>query len=252
MKLIALDVDETLLRSDHTISNYTLKVLKKCQEKGAKIALNTVRGYDSAIGVAKQINADYINLERGNLVVDKNNNIIYKRPFNKSLQKKIIEFFLKYTERVYVGTIKKFFGKVVDKEFGKSWGIIDFDIHELVSEDLFKMCVYLEDEGLRKIYNKFCDENHLTYYYMRTAPYLIISPENSDKWYGLEKLVKALKIDPNDLYVFGDDSTDLMSLKNAKHGIAMQNSVQLVLNEIKNTCPSNDEDGIAKYLDENI
>ena len=146
--------------------------------------------------------------------------------------------------------MQKFFGKVFDKDFAKYWGIIDFDIRELINEDIFKMCIYLEDESLRKVYNKFCDENHLTYYYMRTAPYLIISPENSDKWYGLEKLIKIININPNDLYVFGDDSTDLLSLKNAKHGIAMQNSNPAVLSEIKTICPSNDDDGVAKYLEE--
>ena len=252
MILIALDVDETLLRSDHTISNFTLKTLKKCQKKDIKIALNTVRGYDSAMKIAKQINADYINAERGNLILDRNDNIIYKRPFNKKLQAKIINFFLKHTDKVYVGTIKKFFGKVYDKNFAQKWNIIDYDIKELINEDLYKMTVYVDDEYLKNVFNKFCDDNHLTYYYMRTAPYLIISPENSDKWFGLKKLIDKLNINHDELYVFGDDTTDLMSLKQAKHGIAMSNSKPELLKEIQTICPSNDDDGVARYIEENI
>lgn len=39
--LIVLDLDDTLLRRDKTISDYTKSVLKRCQELGNKIVIST-------------------------------------------------------------------------------------------------------------------------------------------------------------------------------------------------------------------
>jgi hydroxymethylpyrimidine pyrophosphatase-like HAD family hydrolase len=41
IKLIALDLDGSLFRSDKTISKYTVDVLRRCQEKEIKIAIVT-------------------------------------------------------------------------------------------------------------------------------------------------------------------------------------------------------------------
>jgi hydroxymethylpyrimidine pyrophosphatase-like HAD family hydrolase len=46
--MIITDLDETLLRSDKTISSYTLNVLSKCKEKGIKIVFATARSIIAA------------------------------------------------------------------------------------------------------------------------------------------------------------------------------------------------------------
>ena len=48
-KMIALDLDGTLLRSDNTISDYTVDTIKKIQEKGHKIVIATGRPYRMAL-----------------------------------------------------------------------------------------------------------------------------------------------------------------------------------------------------------
>jgi len=44
IKIIFVDLDLTLLRSDATISEYTKSVFKKCQEKGILVGFCTSRG----------------------------------------------------------------------------------------------------------------------------------------------------------------------------------------------------------------
>ena len=70
--LIVLDLDDTLLRGDKTISDYTKSVLKRCQELGNKIVISTARSYIRTVDFAKQINADYICAFNGNLVCTDN------------------------------------------------------------------------------------------------------------------------------------------------------------------------------------
>ena len=42
-KLLLFDLDDTLLRSDKTISERTLKALRKCREQGILIGISTSR-----------------------------------------------------------------------------------------------------------------------------------------------------------------------------------------------------------------
>lgn len=43
------DLDGTLLRSDKTISEETLKILQKCREKGILIGVSTSRGEQNTL-----------------------------------------------------------------------------------------------------------------------------------------------------------------------------------------------------------
>ena len=54
-KMIALDLDGTLLRSDNTISDYTVETLKKIQEKGHKVVIATGRPYRMALEHYKRL-----------------------------------------------------------------------------------------------------------------------------------------------------------------------------------------------------
>ena len=43
-KMIALDLDDTLLRTDKTVSDHTWHVLQECRKRGIKVIFATVRG----------------------------------------------------------------------------------------------------------------------------------------------------------------------------------------------------------------
>ena len=48
VKMVAIDCDETLVRSDNTVSEYTVNVLHRLQEKGICITIATGRMYQTA------------------------------------------------------------------------------------------------------------------------------------------------------------------------------------------------------------
>ena len=56
VKAIITDLDRTLLRTDKSLSGYTIEVLKKCKAQGIKVMAATARpersitDYDAAIG----------------------------------------------------------------------------------------------------------------------------------------------------------------------------------------------------------
>lgn len=59
-KLVVVDLDGTLLRSDKSISDFTLKVLKECRNRGLFIAIATARSEISAQGPIAKVQPDII------------------------------------------------------------------------------------------------------------------------------------------------------------------------------------------------
>ena len=66
-KLILLDLDGTLLRSDKTISPRTLAVLARCREKGCAIAVCTARGASNAAQYVARVQPDFVTVGNGQL-----------------------------------------------------------------------------------------------------------------------------------------------------------------------------------------
>ena len=48
-KMIAIDLDGTLLKSDGTLSDYTVAIIKKIQEQGHLVIITTGRPYRMAL-----------------------------------------------------------------------------------------------------------------------------------------------------------------------------------------------------------
>ncbi len=48
IQMVAIDCDETLVRSDNTVSDYTVDVLQRLQKKGVAVTIATGRMYQTA------------------------------------------------------------------------------------------------------------------------------------------------------------------------------------------------------------
>ncbi|MDE7295402.1 MAG: HAD hydrolase family protein, partial [Oscillospiraceae bacterium] len=62
----------------------------------------------------------------------------------------------------------------------------------------------------------------------------------------------AAKISPEEVTAFGDDLADIPMLRACGLGVAMGNAVKEVKQAADFVIGSNDEEGIAKYLEENF
>ena len=58
IKYIIVDLDDTLLRKDRTISTEALEIYKKAQEKGYKIVFNTSRSKQNSQKYSDMVHAD--------------------------------------------------------------------------------------------------------------------------------------------------------------------------------------------------
>ncbi|MDO5557799.1 MAG: HAD hydrolase family protein [Clostridia bacterium] len=242
--LIVLDLDETLLNSKKLISPYTKSILKRCKEEGCKIVVNTARSYKRAIDYSIEIKADFICTFNGNYVCDSDNNVIYNNPIAIEKSKDIINILSRYNSRIISeGLYTSFCTDMVDIDFVDSiFAPIDL-IKNLESYKILVKCTPNEYSLMRNV----VDELNLSITFSREKETVRIMNKWTDKWNGINRLKNYLQ-DDYKVIAFGDDSTDLLTLKNADIGVRMKDSVTEVIENIDFSTDSNNDDGVAKFL----
>ena len=243
--LIALDLDETLLNSKKQVTEKTLTTLMNLKNKGFIIAISSTRGYGSCKQIADLIKADYICCQSGNMIANNKGEIVYSNAFAKKEVSDFLDNFSKYTDMIYLDSYDGLYGK--DIEEGEYWGIIPCSIQDLYNIETFKLCIYFKPEYKKQIFD-YCEKNNYICRPMRGADLMLITPQNSDKYYALEKLMEIENTDIDHLIVFGDATSDLLSIQKAKYGVAVSNAKDEVLKEAKFITLSNDNDGVADFL----
>jgi hydroxymethylpyrimidine pyrophosphatase-like HAD family hydrolase len=82
--------------------------------------------------------------------------------------------------------------------------------------------------------------------------WLTINPKNTNKLSTLEKICKDLGCSIDDVVFFGDGENDLVLIENVGTGVAMENAIDIVKEKAKFVTLSNDNDGIAEFLENNL
>lgn len=242
--LIVLDLDETLLHNDKTISKYSQGILAKCQSLGCKIVVNTARSYIRTTKIAKQINADFVCAFNGNFVCDKEDNVIYYNPISSQVTECVIEELSKYTDHIVnEGLYDSFCINKDDVDFIDSkFASIEF-IKKLQSCKVILKCRNEEFSSIKSVVEKY----DLSITFSREKDTARILPKKSDKWIGIQQIKEFLNNEYK-IIAFGDDTTDLETLINADIGVRMENSISEIIEKINFSTSCNDDDGVAKFL----
>ena len=235
--IIAIDLDGTLLNDAKQISEYDKLILKKCQEKGCKIVINTTRNYLRTVRYQEEINADYVNCFNGNLVIGEEE--IYKNTFSNKVSNKIMDTLIEngfnFLVELYNGTYRTRYEKyeTIDSYY--------FKPNSIKINDCFKFLVECDKEQIFELSSLFNNNYKLSYdeenHFMR------ILPKDTNKYNGLKKILTP----EYKLISFGNDKEDYETLKESFLGIKMQNSTK-ELDSIEFNTKTNNESGVGKFL----
>ena len=243
--VIVFDMDDTMLKNNKTISEYSLNILKTLQDLGHKIVINTAR--------SKYYNSEYFNLIKPNyailnggaLIIDKVEKILYKSVFKKENIRDIIAEFLKYTKVFSIQTENDF---LTNNESYKGQNAKYYDFSkEYFDDEGYKIVASFEKlEDAFKVGAKF----NLAVVPYFDGKFVRFNNLGISKYSGNEKLSQIIGIPLDDFIVFGDDIGDIEMIEKSGEGVLMSNSnvFEKYPNIIK-TEFSNDEDGVCKYLD---
>lgn len=99
IKVIAVDMDGTLLNENHEITAHTASVIKRAQNLGLRVVIATGRVRHGALAAidGKLENVDLL-LNSGAEVDDRDGNALYRHPISWPDLKAVTTFFEKYPE----------------------------------------------------------------------------------------------------------------------------------------------------------
>lgn len=258
IKLIALDLDGTLLTSDKKISETNLRALRAAQEQGVKVVLTTGRPLKAMEFFLHELGTDgqedeYTITFNGGLVQRNTGEILDKTVFAYDDVARIFE----ETEKLSLPLDAISEGHVYqiqsDQEslYAQFNPFLEFEslpFEELSSQQTYNKCVTaFAQEPLDAAIAKISPELFDQYEIFKSRELLLEwSPKHVHKATGLTKLIAHLGIERSQIMACGDEANDLSMIEWAGLGVAMQNAVPEVKAAAKLVTPmTNDQDAVA-------
>ena len=264
-KIIALDMDGTLLNSDKVITEKTKVALKEARQKGVKVVLASGRPIDGLRRYLKELDLvhkdEYVLSYNGSLVQEtKGDAIIHESGLKGSDLRYIYSLSSKLGVNIHAfsgktGLITPKISKYTEVEAtlnGIDINIVDFEKVDL-DEHIIKIMLIDEEEILNKAIEKLPKEIYENYNVVKSTPYFLeIINKNGNKGQGLKALAKHLNVKKEEIIAVGDAGNDLEMIKYAGLGVAMGNATDDVIEVANYKTTSNNEDGIAKIVEKFI
>ena len=287
-KLIAVDLDGTLLNSYGEVTEYTKEVIKKVRQKNIKFIIASGRPMDSIKAISKEIESDrYFIAGNGAIIYDtQNEEIIFENfiPKQKVLEiAKICEenniFYNIYTEKDVITQSLKYnvlyyFKENLKKEPDKKTNIIVVDnIYDFIknSEEMKCIKITICDESkiifnsiIRKLRNindiEVLDVLHMSRKLIKQGTediaieyfFTEITSGNVNKINAIMYLISILGIDIKDVIAIGDNINDKKMIEEAGLGICMGQSSEKIKEIADVVTEDNNNDGVAKVLEKII
>ncbi|QNO14526.1 HAD family phosphatase [Alkalicella caledoniensis] len=277
-KLIALDIDGTLIDNNRQITPITKKTIKIALAQGYLVTLNTGRSFHSAKKYADQLQIKLpIITANGAMIRDANTMEILKLTnFKKSVSQKIAKLLDKQRDIVSQGyhsegiitsglgilglvrfsnnsggfsirKLKEYYEEYklcnIKRRRSLVKGIVDTEIHKFFVASRAETSKQLE-EMLQK-YDCIV-ESH----YEGVNGYLEIIPKGVSKGEGLKYIARHCGVDISKTIAMGDSANDVSMFKVAGLPVAMANGTEYAKSHAKHITFSNNDDGVAAVVKE--
>lgn len=266
-RLLALDLDGTLLTDDKRITERAVSALRAAIDGGAEVIFCTGRRYRSVIPMAEQIdrailvacnNGAAVRAFPGHSVVLKN--LFPKRHFGSVaallVQRDLspvlhIDMFDEGIDlccargdsnrfhRAYVSRNSEFLSELEDLRTAPADKVIQF----IVMGQLSRL-----EQALEAVHSSVSDGElnlHIVRNLTIPACALEILHGNAEKWQAVLTIAARKGIDREQIVAVGDDISDLTLIQNAGFGVAVDNALPEVKLAASLVVPNNNEDGAA-------
>jgi Cof subfamily protein (haloacid dehalogenase superfamily) len=264
-KLIACDMDETLLNDDHVICQRNIDFIKRAKEEyGVKFVPATGRGYSSIQRDLKILDlydepGEYVlSFNGGALTENKGNRLLQFKGLDFNKMKEIFEYGLNkdvcmhvYTkDKLYIYNLSESEKIRVERQKFEcaimEENTVDFLENELIAKILYQnidvpYLMSLEPD-MQEIVKGSCSVSYSSNRYME------FNSLGVDKGQGLVDLARILNIDIEDTIAVGDNYNDMAMLNMAGLSVAAGNAVEDVKKACDYTTSVDNNEGVVAEL----
>ncbi|HBV76964.1 MULTISPECIES: sugar-phosphatase [Vibrio] len=261
-KLIAIDMDGTLLNSDHRITEENKQAIAAARAKGIHIVLASGRPLDGMLTALQELDMD----SDEDFVISYNGSMVQKVASKTAIRQEILtgsdakliaEWAKKLNVSVHAFSIKE--GLITPKNnkyTAHECNINGITLTEMSFEDLedndaiLKAMMVEEEAELSQAINDLPTDLYNQFTIVRSAPFFLeFMHKTSDKGAGVQALAEHLGINASEVITMGDAGNDHHMLKYAGLGIAMGNATEETKAIADYITDTNNNSGVARAIE---
>lgn len=258
IKLIFIDSDDTLKKTDGTISDRVKKAIEENREVGNKIVICTARPRYQTLEVMKEAGADSIIVSsNGSEVYDNNDNkIIFNSFIDNDSVIKLVKY--AYSKDIRLILTMEDYDYVTKEIRNPNQKLLNnHNYAEELSGCNVKQCMFIDkkSEEIYKIKDILSKDNklHIVDEINENSSYeekwFSASNSNCSKGNALKIVSKYLNIPIDNTIAIGNDKNDISMFEVAGLSIAVANASDDIKSKVNHITLSNDEDGVAVFLE---
>lgn len=262
IKLIAIDLDGTLLTSDKRIIDEDKEYLSRLIDNGIKVVVSTGRDFFSAREFFDKEDRILYNTLSGNAIFDSFGNEIYSNHLSYETVKKLstygIENFIAHVNGYKDGyntiMLRRPECETLKKYISRYHFPVNFKEELSKDEEYFSVIFVGSLEYVTEIMNKIKNDiSDLKFYIMPATTvdvYMLeIVHANISKFSALERIFKKYNISSEEVMAFGDEENDIEMLRSVGHGYIMKNARDSLKRGFNVTEFDNDNRGVVRTIE---
>ncbi len=276
-RILALDVDGTLLDADGTLRPRTAAAIARATRAGLRPVLCTGRRYRRARPIAEQLGLDApLVCNSGAIVKDPTDHrTLWRADFDPELAAEVLELFRLHREPAVVFTdrspdradfIVQAFPtgrEPFDDYVGKNHEHAEINAQwrwgrtpRAGDDPLFHVCAIGTRAEMLAFESAALDRiaGRIQTFVLRTSRYLGTMCElvrrDASKWTAVLHLAELWGVEPGEICAVGDDANDIPMIRNAGLGVAMGHAHPDVQAAADLVTGGHEEDGVARLVDE--
>ena len=262
IKLVALDLDGTLLTGEKKITEENKKAIKLAKEQGVKVVLCTGRPIVSIVHLLEELDLmgddDYaINFNGGLIQKTKHGEIVYEtghtvedmKYCHEEVTKVGLPLVMIDTVRAYEPTPPKgrpsIYNTLPHPITFEQKNPEDFEEGHIFNKAVLCIAQDILDEGIAKLPKEFFERFNC----MKSRTFLLeVVPKHVSKGDGLKMLGEILGISLDEMAACGDEENDLPMLTTVGYPVAMGNGSKEVKDVAKYVTATNEDSGVAQAI----
>jgi len=259
-KLIACDLDGTLLDSNHEITDDNRQVIEDLKEKDIPFVIATGRIYPSAAEFSKDLNLKTpIIACNGAVIKDPvKDEILYHYPVATESMLEIIKICKKYDIYFHIYTIDTVYAERNERLILKynEWkekdpkrslvktAVVE-DIRPIIESNIvYKLGIYIDEEGAEEAHEEMVKIPGITSCFSLSTLVDVFN-EDASKGIAVQALIDMYDLDKHQVMALGDNENDISMLEHVGLGIAMKDARDHVKEAADEVTDSNDNSGVA-------
>ncbi|QHA90299.1 Cof-type HAD-IIB family hydrolase [Bacillus sp. N1-1] len=260
-KMIVLDLDDTLLSADQTISNRNKEALMQAQHEGKKVVLASGRPTFGMVSYTDELFlADYesyiLSFNGGKIINCHSKKDFFSQTLSVEAVQRLHD--ISTRENVYIHT---YVGDEIITAEENPYTTIESELTGLpitvvdsfmdgVTEPVVKVLMVGEPEHLKKVEKKLQAELGEEFSVMRSKPYFLeFTDKGITKGTSIERLINEFGIKREEVIAVGDSYNDQEMIEFAGLGVAMGNAPDDIKKISDYITDTNENDGVAKVVE---